>query len=800
MTNDDRSAGSAVRFPRIVTRRKPCSIIAVFIMFGAAHAHAAGSLPAGGRFVVGNGTITSPNGTTLNITQNSTNGVMDWTSFSIGTGNTVNIDSGGARNATLARVTGNERSMIDGALNATGRLYLINPQGVVIGKTGVVTTGGTFIASALDTDNDSFMRGTAPLFAGPGKGTVVNLGKISSTGGDVVLISRSLAENDGSIAAPKGETHLAVGDSVQLGSGNTLLTDTSTLPQTFVSANGSHGDAVNKGSIDAVRIALQAADGNVFAMAGNNSALRATGTTSYGGRVWLVADRGTANVDSLVSAKNAAGDGGVVDTSGARLHLDDANVQAREWNISAPQLDVGPLTALTLANNLNGGTSINLSATSNDIHVVSNLGWSGAGNLTVGAAHSVFVNPNVTIASTGSGNLTLRADSAGVNNGGGVVNSGTLDWSKSTGAIAAMYDAGAAYTPGAVRLDPEWSPSPYSGLKTQMSGYQLVNSVSDLAGISNDLAGNYALGRDIGAGSSIYNQIFFDPIGGALQIPFTGQFDGQNHTLSGFYISGAGLGPNGRDVDTGLFSNIGAGGVVRNLNLNYVQATSVSAPVGAIAGRNAGTISHVDVTGSVSAEAPVGATGAGGIVGFNDGMIQQASESAQIRSSGPNGGIAGVNNSTIVQSFGESRITGPVPSLGGGIAGINRGIVTESYAKNSVDTTNAGGLVGDNEGTISQSYAYTDVGSAAGVRNGGGIASINNGTIGTDVYWVASPEQGVHSGTQVSASQRFDTLQALADVKNYAESWDFGPTGTWVMSGIGIPAPTLRWQLSADAP
>ena len=61
--------------------------------------------------------------------------------------------------ATLNRVTGRFARVIDGRLSATGSFYLINPQGVVIGASGVVTTGGRFVASTLDVGNDAFMSG-----------------------------------------------------------------------------------------------------------------------------------------------------------------------------------------------------------------------------------------------------------------------------------------------------------------------------------------------------------------------------------------------------------------------------------------------------------------------------------------------------------------------------------------------------------------------------------------------------------------------------------------------------------------
>jgi len=106
---------------------------------------AAGGLPQGGTYVAGTGAIASQ-GNGLLITQpGSTRGVIDWNSFSIGKTNSVTFDNGSG--ATLNRVTGGSPSAIFGRLNATGSVYVINPQGIVVGPSGVIATGGRFVAS-----------------------------------------------------------------------------------------------------------------------------------------------------------------------------------------------------------------------------------------------------------------------------------------------------------------------------------------------------------------------------------------------------------------------------------------------------------------------------------------------------------------------------------------------------------------------------------------------------------------------------------------------------------------------------
>ncbi|MGN6668706.1 MAG: two-partner secretion domain-containing protein, partial [Trinickia sp.] len=234
-------------------------------------AFAAGPLPSGGHFVAGTGSI-GGNATSLTINQTSNRGVIDWTSFSIGKGNYVHILNGNG--ATLNRVTGGNLSSILGRLAGTGSVYLINPQGIVIGSSGVVSTGGRFVASTLDADNTSFMNGGPLTLSGSytSPHSVANFGRITSNNGDVFLISNRSLFNGGTISAPKGTAELVA-------AGEVLLHDSSTSQQVFVLVPFSPPGAavVNRGTIDAAQINMLANE-NIYALAGNHAALRATGT------------------------------------------------------------------------------------------------------------------------------------------------------------------------------------------------------------------------------------------------------------------------------------------------------------------------------------------------------------------------------------------------------------------------------------------------------------------------------------------------------------------------------------------
>ena len=268
---------------------KSCVMGVSCLPFLALPALAAGILPSGGNFASGSGHISSTP-TQLTVNQMSKNGIINWGSFSIGPGNGVQINNGSG--ATLNRVTGNSLSQIDGSLQATGSVYLINQNGIVVTPTGQVVTGGDFVASTRDTTDRGFGSGAVHLSGTSGAG-VTNEGSIT-TGGNAVLVGKS-AINSGAISAPNGVAALVAGDDVMLQPGPEGLQ---------IKVNTGSGDATNSSTIAAAQAMLNAVGGNVYAMAGTNSVISATGTAKIDGHVWLTAG-GAVDVEAPVSAQNA---------------------------------------------------------------------------------------------------------------------------------------------------------------------------------------------------------------------------------------------------------------------------------------------------------------------------------------------------------------------------------------------------------------------------------------------------------------------------------------------------------------
>ena len=280
--------------------RASVSVIALLWGLGYAQPAIAQSLPTGGTVASGNVAISSTSPTSLTISQSSRTGIVNWSSFSIGQGNQVQFNNGSG--ATLNRVTGNVPSSINGVLSATGSVYLVNPSGVVVGPSGEIKTGGSFVASTLDVKDAEFRAGGSLTFSGNSNASVVNLGKIGSSKGDVVLIARQV-RNDGSLTARNGTAAMASGSEVVLSDGS--LGNGKVL----VRRPAQDGEIRNSGAIRAAEVELRANGGNIYALAGNTGqAITATGVASKGGRIFLTAEGGSVNVTQKVVARRIQAD------------------------------------------------------------------------------------------------------------------------------------------------------------------------------------------------------------------------------------------------------------------------------------------------------------------------------------------------------------------------------------------------------------------------------------------------------------------------------------------------------------
>ncbi|WFU19654.1 MBG domain-containing protein [Bradyrhizobium sp. CB3481] len=306
---------------KLCTRDFRASVSAIALLWGLGCGQPvmAQSLPSGGTVVSGSVAIGSTSPSNLTVIQSSRTGIVNWSNFSVGHGYQVQFNNGSG--ATLNRVTGNVPSSINGVVSATGSVYLVNPSGVVVGPTGVVKTGGSFVASTLDVKDADFRAGGALTFSGSSKASVVNLGKIGSSKGDVVLVARQV-RNEGSLSARNGTAAMASGSEVLLSDGS--LGNGKVL----VRRSAPDGEIRNSGAIRATEVELRANGGNIYALAGNaGRAISATGIANKGGRIFLTSEGGSVNVTQKVVARRLQADtasrrssiGGDVVISGDRV-------------------------------------------------------------------------------------------------------------------------------------------------------------------------------------------------------------------------------------------------------------------------------------------------------------------------------------------------------------------------------------------------------------------------------------------------------------------------------------------------
>jgi filamentous hemagglutinin family protein len=195
--------GRAVRKTLLATS----ALVPLGLSFGLA---AALANPLGGQVVGGSASIGGTGTSTVTVTQSSQNAVINWQSFNIGAGEITRFVQPNSSATMLNRVTGDPNpSQILGTLQGNGRVFVINPNGVLIGAGAVVNTAG-FLATTHDISNSDFMAGRYN-FNIPGNPTasVVNLGSITATNSGFAALVAPGVRNSGTITATFGKIGLA---------------------------------------------------------------------------------------------------------------------------------------------------------------------------------------------------------------------------------------------------------------------------------------------------------------------------------------------------------------------------------------------------------------------------------------------------------------------------------------------------------------------------------------------------------------------------------------------------------------
>ena len=696
--------------------------------------------PAGGTVVAGQASIHGAPGATV-IRQGSQNAVINWSSFNIGKGESVQFQQPNSNAVALNRVLGSDGTTILGNLSANGKVFIVNPNGVLFGQGASVNTAG-LVASTLDISNADFMAGKYQ-FSGNGTGKVLNQGSISAPGGYVALLGANVS-NEGTIQARLGSVALAAGRAITLDvAGDGLLN--------VAVDQGAVGALVNNGGMikadgGSVVLTAQAAGDLLKTVVNNTGVIEAHSIDTRGGTIKLLGDMQSGTVHAagtLDASAPAGGNGGFIDTSAAHVKIDDAlkvttsapHGLSGTWLIDPTDFNIavsgGDMTGAFLSNSLKSGNvqiqSVSGgSGTQGNINVNDNVNWT-ANKLTLTAQNNININK----AMRGAGTASLALEY-----GQSALAAGNL----STYNVKAEVD-----------LPSGNNFSTKLGSNGSVTVYQVINSLgafnsttgNDVQGMQGNLSGNYVLGSNIDArGTSGWDGgKGFVPIGSDAT-PFTGTLDGLGHEIVGLTI-------NRPEVPVGMFGNIGAAAAVRNLSLSGVSVagsaanySSTYAGIGALAAVNSGKIDNVRSSGGVTGS---GYVNLGGLVGINNGTISNSASAGTVTAGGyaAAGGLVGTNalGAFVKNSSSAATVTTP-HYMAAGMVVINRGAISDSYATGTVNSGGnyGGGLVSVNTGSISNSYA-------TGTMNASGSAG---GLVGTSDSSESSISNSYATGKVIS--------------------------------------------------
>jgi len=300
------------------TKRGVREIITVWVAFLiAVHVPLATILaaPVGGRFAHGQGSIQQAgNTTTITCSDRS---VINWGGFNIATSEIARFIQPGASAAVLNRILSGSVTSIDGALFANGRVFLVNPAGIIFGR-GARVNVNQLVASALNISDADFIKGNYSFVGG--KGSVINRGDISAE--KVALIGRQVL-NSGTIRCPNGYVILAAGDRVFLNKAGTQviveLADVS-LPSDLDAGPGILNETGGKIDVGAGTITLAA--GDIYSQAISNvGSLAASVETGDAGKVVLAAEAGQVVNSGSIEATSNSGAGGSVQILGDQVGI-----------------------------------------------------------------------------------------------------------------------------------------------------------------------------------------------------------------------------------------------------------------------------------------------------------------------------------------------------------------------------------------------------------------------------------------------------------------------------------------------
>ncbi|WP_296557270.1 filamentous hemagglutinin N-terminal domain-containing protein [Pigmentiphaga sp.] len=319
--------GPAAQSPEARWNPRPLALALALVGTGAG-----AQMPTGFNPVQGSVLAPVTSGNVMSIQQQSDRAIIEWGTFSIGKDNAVRFLQPGASSIALNRVLGGDLSRISGELSANGRIFLINPAGVLFGQGSKVETGG-LVASTLNITNADFMAGRFRFERDDANtASVTNLGTLTAPGSTIALMAATVVNGgDGRIVADGGTVGLVSARQVTLDFQGDGLTTFRFAPGAGASMAAVTNESGAVLQANGGRVAVLADSTQVAQRVVNQQGtIRAQSLTARNGEIILGAT-GQADVEvgGTLDVSGAAGG------SGGTIHVDGGGIRTQSGRMDA---------------------------------------------------------------------------------------------------------------------------------------------------------------------------------------------------------------------------------------------------------------------------------------------------------------------------------------------------------------------------------------------------------------------------------------------------------------------------------
>lgn len=304
---------------------------------------------------------------------NTDKSIIEWDDFNISKDEVINFIQENDESFILNRITGDDKSIIDGILKSNANVFLINTNGILFTKNAVVDTN-SFVSSTADITNDNF-KNEKYIFENP-KNDVRNYGILVVKNGKLAIIGKNI-ENLGLIKSENNDVLLASGKTV-------VITDMKNKGVKYT-ITAPEGDVVNLSKIVSSNGKVELRGKNISLkddsiVEGNNVFLGTNKRETPEATKLTISDNATVKSnDSIVAwGDNAIYKGKLIaknfiETSGKNIDIDSININFTKkggtWLIDPSNFDIvegdAPKDNNQIGNNvivkqLNNGTNVNI--------------------------------------------------------------------------------------------------------------------------------------------------------------------------------------------------------------------------------------------------------------------------------------------------------------------------------------------------------------------------------------------------------------------------------------------------------